>query len=537
MPFSQSYNPLHSPLLSTLAAVLPLLVLLGCLALARMKAHWAAAAGLGAALLVSMVIFAFPPEKAAAATLYGAAYGFLPIGWIILNVIFLYNLTDRKGLFSVLKDSLVAITPDRRLQLLLVAFCLGAFFEGVAGFGTPVAVTGAILVGLGFPALPAAALVLIANTAPVPYAGLGTPIIALQGVTGLDLQALTGMVARQLTAFDLLIPIWIVVVFCGFKKMLEVLPALLVTGGCFALAQLTIASLHGPWLVNLISALVSMLGLILFLRVWQPKTIYSLPNDQPREAEAKPTPSRGQVLQAWLPWVILSVTVFVWGLPQVKAWLDSFSLIRIPIPALHLLVERTPPLVPAARLESAVFEFNWLSASGTGILIASLLAGFQMRLRPGEIARAYWQTLKQVRFSLLTISTMMALGFVTRYTGMDATLGLAFAQTGALYPFFGTLLGWMGVVLTGSDTSSNVLFGSLQRLTAERLGIDPLLMASANTAGGVMGKMINAQSIVVASSATHNEGQEGIILRRIFKHSLALAALVAALVLLMSFVT
>lgn len=532
MPFSQVYDPLASPALSTLAALLPVVVLLGCLGLARMKAHLAALAGLGAAAGVGILLFRQPPGQSLAAAVYGAAYGFLPIGWIILNVLFLYTLTLQKGLFETLKDSLTRITPDRRLQLLLVAFCFGAFFEGAAGFGTPVAVTGSILVGLGFSPISAAGLALMANTAPVPYAGLGTPLVALQGVTGLDLRDLTVMVARQLMFFNILIPFWITTVFCGWKAMLEVWPALLVAGASFAGVQYAVAALHGPWLVNILSALASMAALAGFLRVWRPRRIYRLPGDAAQDEVKLHTPR--EVRQAWLPWLILSATLFIWGLPQVKAWLDSISLVRIAVPGLHQLVQRVPPIVPAARLENALFEFNWLSASGTGILLAAFAAGLQMGFSPAALARAYWTTLKQARFALLTISTMMALGFVTRYAGMDATLGLAFAQTGVLYPFFGTLLGWMGVVLTGSDTSSNVLFGSLQRLTAERLGIDPLVMSAANTSGGVMGKMVNAQSIVVASAATGSEGRESAILRYVFFHSLALAALVGVVVMVMA---
>lgn len=534
MPFAQNYDPLNNPFLSTLLALLPLGVLLTCLGIIRLKAHLSALAGLCAALVVGMVVFHQPPPQAAAATLFGAAYGFLPIGWIILNVLFLYTLTQQKGLFTPLKDSLTALTPDRRLQLLLVAYCLGAFFEGAAGFGTPVAVTASILVGLGFPPLSAAGLTLIANTAPVPYAALGTPLVALQGVTNLNLLDLTRTVAQQLFIFDIIIPFWVMMAFCGWKGMLEVWPALLVTGISFAVAQLAVATWHGPWLVNIVSSLVSMAALILFLRFWQPRQVYRLPGTLAGDGAAPPKHSRGLILQAWLPWLILSITVFIWGLPEFRSWLDAFSRVRISVPGLDQLVQRVPPIVPTVRTETAIFDLNWLSASGTGILLAAIIAGIQMRYSFTDLLRSYWITLKQVRFALLTISTMMALGFVTRYAGMDATLGLAFAQTGALYPFFGTLLGWMGVVLTGSDTSSNVLFGSLQRLTAERLGIDPTVMASANTSGGVMGKMINAQSIIVASTATHTEGQEGTILRYVFFHSLALAVLAGLVVLVMA---
>jgi len=532
MPFSQSYDPLHSAWLSTLAALLPVVVLLASLGLARLKAHVAALISLAAAALVAVVLFGMPAGMAGLSILYGVAYGFLPIGWIIVNVIYLYNLANQKGLFRTLQDSLTAITQDRRLQLLLVAFCFGAFFEGAAGFGTPVAVTSSILIGLGFSPLASAGLSLIANTAPVPYAGLGTPLVALQGVTGLDLRALTTTVAQQMAIFDVLIPFWILIVFAGWKAAWEVWPAALLVGGSFAVSQYLVASLHGPWLVNIVSALVSLGVLVLFLLKWKPRHIWRFAGESETGAGAAPAHTRRQILQAWLPWLILSVVVFIWGLPQVKTWLDSFSLVRLPVVGLDQMVLRMPPVVTAPQPQPAVFELSWLSASGTGILVAALIAGLWMGYSPRGLLTTYAVAWKQTWRSLVTISSMMAIGFVTRYGGMDGTLGLAFARTGALYPFFGTLLGWMGVVLTGSDTSSNVLFGSLQRITAEQLGLNPLVMAAANSSGGVMGKMINAQSIVVASTATRQYGKEGEILRFVFWHSLALAAMAGLVVLL-----
>jgi lactate permease len=537
MPWPQTYDPLGSPWLSTLAATIPLVVLLGCLGILRVKVYLAALYGLGAALLVAVWIYQEPVYLTGISAIYGAAYGLLPIGWIILNVLFLYQLANQKELFQVLQGSLTSITQDRRLQLLLVAFCLGAFFEGAAGFGTPVAVCASILIGLGFQPLAASVLSLIANTAPVPYAGLGTPLIALQAVTGLDLYALTQMVARQLFFFDILIPFWLVAVFAGWQGMLEIWPALLVTGGSYALVQLLVASLHGPWLVNILAALASMLVLVIFLRLWQPRHIWHFPAEQDQSGEKqKPAYSRRQMFSAWLPWLILSALVFAWGLPQTKSWMDSFSLVRLAVPGLHEQVLREPPVVVAAQPEAALFDFNWLSASGTAILIAAILAGLLMGYSPLGLVKAYWQTLRLTWQSLLTIAVTMAIGFVYRYGGLDGTLGIAFAHTGALYPFFGTLLGWLGVMLTGSDTSSNVLFGSLQRITAEQLGLNPVLMAAANSAGGVMGKMLNAQSLVVASSATRWHGHESDILRSVFWHSLALVGLVALLVLLEAYV-
>jgi lactate permease len=537
MPWSQAYDPFANMALSTVVAALPIVVLLGGLAFLHMKAHHAALAGLAAAIVVAITAFGMPVSMALATASYGAAYGLLPIGWIVVNVIFLYQLTHERGLFDVLRVSITAITQDRRLQLLLVAFCFGAFFEGASGFGTPVAVTGAILIGLGFTPLAASGLSLIANTAPVAFGALGTPIIALQSVTDLPLLDLSAMIGRQLPFFSVLVPFWLVWAFAGFRGMREVWPAILVAGVAFAVPQFLISNFHGPWLVDVVAAVASMGAVALFLHVWHPQRIWRLePQSSAASDVSRPPASRALVIRAWTPWLILSVIVFVWGIPAVKAWIDQGTIVRIPVPGLHMLVQRVPPVVAEAKPEAAVYSFNWLSASGSGILVAALIAGVLMGYRAGELARVYWQTLKLVRHSLLTIAAMLALGFTTRYSGLDATLGLAFAHTGALYPFFGTMLGWLGVALTGSDTSSNVLFGSLQRITAEQLGLSATLMASANSSGGVMGKMIDAQSIVVASTATRWYGHEGEILRYVFFHSLALACLVGLLVMLQAYV-
>jgi lactate permease len=473
---------------------------------------------------------------ALASAAYGAAFGILPIGWIVVNVIFLYQLTSERGLFSTLRQSITHVTTDARLQLLLVAFSFGAFFEGASGFGTPVAVTGALLIGLGFDPLAASGLSLIANTAPVAFGALGTPLIALSAVSGLDLRALSAMVGRQLPFFSVLVPFWLVAAFAGWRGMVGVWPAILVAGVPFALLQFLVSNLHGPWLVDVVASIASMAALVLFLRRWRPVDRWDPgPRIGTRTDEGLPPPSRTDVFRAWVPWLILSALVFVWGLPQVKAALDAWT-IRLPVWGLHNLVLRVPPVVSTAAPEPAMYAFSWLSATGTGILVAGIAAGLAMGCTLYELASGYWRALRLVRASLLTIATMLALGFTTRYAGLDATLGLAFAGTGALYPFFGTMLGWLGVALTGSDTSSNVLFGSLQRITADQLGISAVLMAAANSAGGVMGKMIDAQSIVVASTATRWYGHEGAILRFVFWHSLALATLVGGLVLLQAYV-
>lgn len=545
MSWSQNYDPMGLPWLSTLLAVIPLAVLLGGLAILRWRAPVAALAGLGAALVVATVAFGMPVQLAFSAAGFGAAYGLLPIGWIVLNIIFMYQLTLERGQFTVLRDSIAGIVDDSRLQLLLIAFCFGAFFEGAAGFGTPVAVTGAMLIGLGFAPLQAAGLSLIANTAPVAFGALGTPLVTLAGVTNLPLLDLSAVVGRMMVPFAILVPFWLLVAYCGWRRTFQVWPAVLVAGVSFSITQLLVSNLHGPWLTAIGASLVSIASLVLLLRFWKParpmRVNESAGNaavlkSPPAAAMGRSAPGRSVLGKAWMPWIILMVLVFVWGLPDVKAWLDGIFRIAMPFPGLDGQVLRVPPVVAAPQLEAALLNLNLLSATGTAILLAGVISGLLLGAGPLQIAATYLRSLKLVAPSLLTIAAMLALGYLTRYAGVDATLGLAFAATGVLYPFFGTLLGWLGVAVTGSDTASNVLFGGLQKVTSQQLGLSPVLMAGANSAGGVMGKMIDAQSIVVASTATRWFGHEGRILRFVFLHSLVLAALVGLVVMLMAYV-
>jgi lactate permease len=540
MTWTQTYLPTGSLLFSTLVAAIPVIVLLGLLASSRVPAHVAALAGLAASLLVAILVYKMPAKLAALAALDGAAYGLFPIGWIVLGAIFVYDITVHTGQFEIVKYSIAGIADDRRIQAILIAFSFGAFIEGAAGFGTPVAISAAMLIGLGFKPLSAATLALIGNTAPVAFGALGTPILALSKVTGIAPEILSAMVGRQLPFFSLIIPFWLICAMCGWRSMLEVWPACLVAGASFGAVQFAVSNFHGPWLVDVVASIASILAVLALLKVWKPRSTWRFDHDD-QSAEsasmASTRPTARQAARAWMPWVVVSILVFIWGIPKTKTVLNNLSSPAIPIPLLHNAVFRAPPVVAQTKAEEAIFTFNWLSATGTSLLIAAVISGLLLGLAPMQLAKLFAKTLHRVRWSLLTIAAMLAIGFTTRYAGLDATLGLAFAGTGRrLFPFFSPLLGWLGVALTGSDTSSNVLFGNLQQITAQQLGISPILAAASNSSGGVMGKMIDAQSIVVAGVATNQHGAEGQILRKVFFHSLALAALVGVLVLLQAFV-
>lgn len=544
MMWSQNYNPAGNAWLSTAAASLPAAVLLLGMTLGRLRIHVAALWGVAVALVVAVLVYRMPAGMALGSAGYGAAFGMFPIGWIIINVMFLYELTVRRGLMEVLRESLARIAPDARVQLVLIAFSFGAFLEGMAGFGAPVAITGAILLQLGFSPLHASGLALIANTAPVAFGSLGIPITTLEQVAGLDAKQVSMMVGRQLPWFSVVMPLWILVAFCGWRRTREVLPVALVAGVAFAVPQAVVSNLHGPWLVDLVAGAASIVAVVGWLRVWRPSrclvlregALVEAADAAPRPVTGGPVPREG-VWLAWLPWAILTAFILAWGTPAVKGALDALFSTGVTIGWLDGLVQRMPPVAAAgAAAESAKWRLNLLSATGTGILAAAVVSGWLMGFRPVRLLAVYVQTVWKVRLSLLTIGAMLALGNVTKFSGADATIGLALAGTGSFYPFFGTLLGWLGVALTGSDTASNVLFGSLQRITAEQTGISPVLMGAANSSGGVMGKMVDAQSIVVASTATQCFGREADILRFVLVHSLVLASLIGLLVTLQAYV-
>jgi lactate permease len=544
--WNQVYDPFNSAVLSTLAAALPVVTLLVLIASGKVKAHLAAVIALIVAILVAILLFTMPAGLALRAAVLGAVIGFFPIGWIVLNVIFLYRLTVSTGAFATLSQAIGGVTRDRRLQLLLIAFSFGAFFEGASGFGTPVAVTGAILIGLGFSPLAASGLSLIANTAPVAYGALGTPIAGLASVTGLDPYLLGAMVGRQLPFFSLIVPFWLIWAFAGRRGMLEIWPAILVCGLSFAIPQFLISNFVNPWIVDVGASLISMACLIGFLNVWQPQELWLSPALRSRDDSAQSAPpaapaktgapTSAEVMRSLLPWIIVCAILLVWGTGWFKSAVNPIFTLNYPVAGLHNLVQKIPPVVAKPAPEGAVFAFTYVSFTGSGMLLAAIISGLLMGFSPAKLVVEYGRTIKVCAYSLITISAMLAIGTLTRYSGIDATLGLAFAGAGLLYPFFGTLLGWLGVALTGSDTASNVLFGGLQKITAEQLGLSPILMAAANSSGGVMGKMIDAQSIVVASTATNWFGHEGSILRFVFFHSIALACLVGILVTLQAYV-
>jgi lactate permease len=541
----QVYNPLGNIFGSALVAAIPALLLLTLIAGFNVRIHFAALIALGACLALALGLYHMPVTYAVASMAYGAGNGLFPIGWIVLNIIFVYQLTVRRGLFDVLRGSIARIAPDPRIQIILIAFAFGSFLEGMAGFGAPVAITAAIMMQLGFRPLQACGLALVANTAPVAFGSVGIPVITLQQVTDLDIRSLSATVGALLAGFSVFIPFLIVWLLAGWRGLLGVWPAALVAGLAYSIPQYLLATYHGPWLAAPVAALCCIVSLIALLRFWRPAQPLRfedgvlVPAGDPGSAAAPAptTDSPRRIFDAWLPWVVLTLFILVWGVPQFQAALDKLFAPDFNVPGLHEVVRRMPPVAPdnAAPIK-AVFKFHILSGIGSGVLVAGILIGWMTGYSPREWLTVYAETFWRIRLSLLTITAMIALGYLTRYSGADGTLGLALAHTGSFYPFFGTLLGWIGAAITGSDTSTNVLFGSLQKITAQQIGVSPVLMCSANTCGGVMGKMISSQSIVVASTATNWYGHEGSILRYVFLTSIILACLMGVLVYLAAYV-
>jgi lactate permease len=576
MQWTQIYDPLGHWWLSTLVAGLPIIVLFGLLAGLRVKPHWCAIAGAATAVAVAIFFFRMPPALAAMSFGYGVAYGVLKIAWIVLAAVYLYDISVETGQFEIMKESVAGITADRRLQVLLVAFCFGAFIEGAAGFGAPVAIAGAFMIGLGFKPFHAAALNLIANTAPVAWGAIGTPVHALAAVTALPESDLNAMIGRILPFTAVIVPFWLVKTMVSWKETFEVFPAILVVGVSFSITQFLWSNYVDSNLVDIMGGVVSIIVALIFLRFWKPKRIWRFDYDDQTPAPHSSTAAinddvggewsaeefgrlvkvrtytAGQILKAWTPFAILSLFVLLWGLPSIKLAMNqtttpAFRVVLAngkvrpgppgwDVPYLHNAISRAAPIVAKPAPEAARYDFNWLSATGTGCFLAAIVSGLLLGRSPLQLAKIFWRTLVRMRLAMVAISFMLGLGYVTRYSGLDAVLGLAFTRTGWLYPFFGTFLGWLGVALTGSDTSSNALFGSLQRITSQQLGIDPILMCAANSAGGVMGKMVDAQSITIATAATEQVGNEGIIFRFVAWHSVALCSIVGVIVLLYAYV-
>ena len=535
--WTHNYEPLGGSLaLSAPVAALPIIVLFLMLGVWRAPAWKAALAALGTAFVVSLAVYGMPFGLAAIATVYGAAYGLFPIAWIVFASIMLYRLAVDTGKFEIIKDSVGSLTDDRRLQAMFIAFSFGAFIEGAAGFGAPVAVSGAMLAGLGFNPFYAAGICLLANTAPVAFGSIGIPVTTLASVTGLPELALSAMVGRMCALVSIIIPGYLIVVMAGWARAVEVLPAIIACGVSFAGMQFYVSNYMGPQLTDILSSLTCIIVMVVVLKLWKPKNIMRLEGDKPASIEMS-RHSGGEIFTAWMPYLLLVVFVLAWGEPSIKVQIDRLThglmpsflpkaaagLNGVEVWGLHNAITRVPPVTAAPAPYAAIFTWNWLSASGTACFLATIVAALFLRVSPGQFAGIYVATFKQLKFALLTIASMLGLAYLMNYSGMTSTLGLALAATGGLFPFFSAVVGWMGVFLTGSDTSANALFGNLQVVTANALGLNPVLTASVNSAAGVMGKMISVQSIAVAVAATGmTADDESRLFRFTIKHSVLL---------------
>jgi lactate permease len=543
--WQQVYDPFNNKILSTVVAAIPIVLLLLMIATNKVKAYWAAAIALALTLVIAVHFFTMPAAMAAKSAALGAVNGFWTIGWIILNVLFLYRLTVEKGLFAVFQHSLGRVTADRRLQLLLIPFCFGAFFEGAAGFGTPVAVGSAMLMGLGFSPLTSAAMALFANTATVAFGALGAPINGLSASTGIDPITLGKAIGIQSIPFSIIIPFYMLWIFCGWKKTWEVWPAVMVAALSFTIPQFLISYYSNPYIVDIASGGISMASLALFLRVWKPAEVMTNPamrfadnshSDVKPPAPLDALPTGGQIFRAWLPWVILCCVLAFWATGFWKALGNSWFNPIYHVPGLDKMILAVPPVVTKVTPQAGVFSWQILTYSGSGVLFSGLIAGLIMGFSPIALVKRWFQTVYAVRYPLLTITLMLSLAALTGSSGIQGTLGLAFAATGKLFPFFSAVLGWLGVAATGSDTSANVLFGGLQVVAAHQAGFSPLLMAAANSTGGCMGKIIAVASIVIAAAATGWQGSEGKILRFVLPSAIFMGVLVGILVMLQAYV-
>jgi lactate permease len=551
MTWSQLYDPFDNRILSTAVSALPVVTLFFVLVALKKRVWVAALSGFLVAVALALFVFGMPAPLVGATVVHGVIFGLMRIAWIVVASIFLYNIACETGQFEVMKASIAGLSSDKRLQLVLIAFCFGAFLEGAGGGGAPVAIAGAFLIGLGFRPFEAATLCLLANTAPVAWGGVGNPIRVLAGVTGLPEQDFSAMTGRILPPLSFILPFWLVRAMVGWRETLQVWPALFVSGAAFAGMQFYWSNYQDVGLVDIVSAVFSLLAMVAFLKVWKPRVLMptngepTIPPTTSGDHGAPPVPPGGTraavrdlpvrhsamaVIGGWSPFIIASVLIFVTALPTVAAYLN-FPALNIPMPGLHQAVLKMPPVAPEPTPESAIVNLNFIAIPGTVVFVAALVAAALAGLPFSRTIQLFRQTLVQTLPSTLAIGFMVSLAYVTRYSGMDTVLGLSLTGTGVLFPFFGTLLGWLGVALTGTDAGSNALFGNLQKVTAMQLGLSPILMGAANSAGGVMGKMIDAQSIVVASTATHQVGNEAAIFKAVFFHSIVLACLVGLIVM------
>jgi lactate permease len=552
--WQHNYEPIAGSLgISALFAAIPIVVLFLMLGVFRKPAWMSAMSALASALIVSLVVYGMPAQLALISAIYGAAFGVFPIAWIVFASIMLYRVAVDTGKFEIIKDSIGGLTTDRRLQAMFIAFSFGAFIEGAAGFGAPVAVSGAMLAGLGFNPFYAAGICLLANTAPVAFGSIGIPVTTLANVTGLPVLPLSAMVGQLCAMISIIIPGYLIVVMAGGRRAMEVMPAIIACGVSFAAVQFYVSRNMGPELTDILSSLACIVVMVAVLKLWKPANIMRLEGDKPITAAAsKHTP--GEVFMAWVPYLLLVVFVLIWGEPSIKPTINRlgdsllpevFSTVagtgplaeRLMVPGLHNLITRIPPVVPAPAPYAALYELNWLSASGTACLFAIIATAIVLRVRPGKVVSTYVDTFKQLKLAILTIACMLGLAYVMNYSGMTSTLGLALAASGVAFPFFSAVVGWLGVFLTGSDTSANALFGNLQVVTANALGMNPILTASVNSAAGVMGKMISIQSIAVAVAATGmTTADESRLFRFTIKHSIMLMALMGVISMFYAYV-
>ena len=551
--YQQVYDPVAGNLLlSTIVAVIPIVVLFVLLAGIRMASQWASLITLAVALVLAVLVYGMPAGLAIDSALFGAAFGLFPIIWIVVNAIFIYNVIVDTGHFDTIRDSLAGLSNDRRIQVVLIAFVFGALLEATAGFGTPVAISGSLMAGLGFEPIYAASLALLANTAPVAFGGFGIPILTAGAVSGLDPMELSQMVGRQTPFLALIIPGMLVTVMAGFRKMIEVLPVVAVSGIAFALTQFLVSNLLGPELADLLASLITVVAVVALLSFWRPSSEWHFEHEPPAaQRESFDTPPLGRTLYSWSPFIIIVALFLIVQIGPIKDAVgatqtainfpnaevsSTTGLPVVPWPGLNGNVAQTAPVVPKPTPYDAYFSTNWLSAAGTIILIGDIISLAVLRVGPGRALRVYGQSLNQLKWAILTIVAVLGLGFLLNYAGMTFTLGLAAAATGVLFPFFAPIIGWLGVALTGSDTSSNALFANLQKVTAQQIGLSPNLTVGANSSGGVLGKMISPQNLAVGTSATGLQGKEGDLLRLVLKWSIGLTVVMAILVALQAYV-